>query len=250
MVSHVNKRPFGFSAVLIAFLGCIAFSGSAYADDEQDPWQGYNRAMFAFNDKVDRFFFKPLAKGYVFITPRFVQKGVGNAINNVREVPNVINGVFQGKGKQAAKDTGRFVVNSTLGLAGFFDVAQHMGLRPSDGEDFGQTLAVWGVAQGPYVVLPFLGPATVRDGFALPVDIYSDPRTYIDHVPTRNTVRAVSLLDTRARLLDLEKHITGDRYTFVRDAYLQRRNFLINDGVVEDTFGFDEGFEDSDDYDY
>ena len=250
MVSHVNKRPFRLNAALIAILGFVAFSGSAYASDEQDPWQAYNRTIFAFNDKVDRFFFKPLAKGYVFVTPRFVQKGVGNVFNNVREVPNVINDVFQGKGKQAAKDTGRFVVNSTLGLAGLFDVAQHMGLKPSDGEDFGQTLAVWGVAQGPYVVLPFLGPTTIRDGFALPVDIYSDPRTYVDHVPTRNTIQALSLLDARAGLLDLEKHITGDRYTFIRDAYLQRRNFLIKDGAVEDTFGFDEEFEGSDDYGY
>jgi len=142
------------------------------------------------------------------------------------------------------------VVNSTLGLAGIFDVAQHMGLRPSDGEDFGQTLAVWGVAQGPYVVLPFMGPTTIRDGFAIPVDIYSDPRTYVDHVPTRNTITALSLLDARAGLLDLEKHITGDRYTFIRDAYLQRRNFLINDGEVEDNFGFDEEFEGYDDYGY
>lgn len=225
-------------------------STAVFAQEEADPWQGYNRAMFRFNDVTDRFLLRPLAKGYVFVTPKFVRKGVNNVVENVLEVPTVLNGVLQGKGKQAAKDTGRFLVNSTIGIAGIFDVAKHMGMKPGDGEDFGQTLAVWGVGQGPYIVLPFMGPSTLRDTIALPVDIYSDPRTYIDHVPTRNTVSGVSLLNTRANLLDLEQHITGDRYTFIRDAYLQRRAFLINDGEVEDDFGGDEDFGAEEDYGY
>lgn len=228
----------------------VVFSQVSHANDEADPWQGFNRAMFAFNDVTDRFLLKPLAKGYVFVTPGFVRKGVNNVFDNVMEVPTVLNDVLQGKGKQAANDTGRFLVNSTVGLAGLFDVAQHMGMKPNDGEDFGQTLAVWGVGQGPYLVLPFLGPSTVRDTVAIPVNVYSDPRTYIDHVPTRNVVSGVSLLSTRANLLDLERHITGDRYTFIRDAYLQRRQFLINDGEVEDDFGMDEEFEGGEDYGY
>lgn len=236
--------------LLTGILLLAGFSIRSYAGDEVDPWNKYNRAMFAFNDVTDRFLLKPLAKGYVFITPKFVQKGVDNAMGNVMEVPTVLNDLLQGKGKQAANDTGRFIINSTIGLAGFFDVAQHMGLKPSGGEDFGQTLAVWGVKQGPYVVLPFIGPSTLRDGLAMPVDWYSDPRSYIDHIPTANTIRAVSLLNARAGFLELEKHITGDRYTFIRDAYLQRRDFLVNDGEIEDDFGMEEDLSYEEDYDY
>ena len=245
-INYVTRKSVAFAGLLA--LATLSLPG--YAQEEADPWQGFNRAMFAFNDVTDRFLFRPLAKGYVFVTPGFVRKGVDNVIDNVMEVPNVLNDVLQGKGKQAANDTGRFFVKSTVGLAGLFDVAQHLGMEPSDGEDFGQTLAVWGVGQGPYIVLPFLGPSTLRDGLATPVNVYSDPRTYIDHIPTRNTVTGVSLLNTRANLLDLERHITGDRYTFIRDAYLQRRQFLINDGEVEDDFGLDDEFGDAEDFGY
>lgn len=233
-------------AVVTLCLGATA----AFASDDQDPWQGYNRAMFSFNTFVDRYTLKPLAKGYVYVTPKVVQKGVNNVFSNVGEVPNILNGILQGKPGQASKDTGRLLINSTLGLVGLFDVAQHMGLKPSDGEDFGQTLAAWGVAQGPYIVLPLLGPSTLRDSVALPADWYSDPRAYIDHVPTKNTTLAVSLISTRANLLELENHLTGDHYTFVRDAYLQRRNFLVNDGEVDDEFGLEDDFGDEEDYGY
>lgn len=216
---------------------------------DPDPWEGYNRAMYSFNSTVDRYTLRPLAKGYVYVTPKFVRQGVTNVFNNVGEVPNILNGILQGQPGQATKDTGRLLVNSTIGLAGLFDVAKHMGMKPGDGEDFGQTMAVWGVAQGPYIVLPFLGPSTVRDTFAIPADWYSDPRTYIDHIPTKNTARAAGLLDTRAGLLDLERHITGDEYTFVRDAFLQRREFLVKNGAVEDDFG-DDDFGDDEDYGY
>lgn len=245
-VNYVVSHSYAFIVLLI--LTTLSLPG--HAQDDADPWQGFNRAMFAFNDVTDRFLLRPLAKGYVFITPTFVRTGVDNVIDNVMEVPTVMNDVLQGKGKQAANDTGRFLVNSTVGLAGLFDVAQHMGLEASEGEDFGQTLAVWGIGQGPYLVLPFFGPSTLRDGLATPVNIYSDPRTYIDHVSTRNTVSGVSLINTRANLLDLERHITGDRYTFIRDAYLQRRQFLINDGEVEDDFGLDDDFGDEEDFGY
>jgi phospholipid-binding lipoprotein MlaA len=152
---------------------------------------------------------------------------------------------LQGNVSSAAHDTGRLLINSTIGLVGLIDVAQHMGLKQADHEDFGQTLAVWGLVDGPYVVLPFLGPSTLRDTTALPVDWYTDPKTYIDYVPTRNTTRAISLLDTRASLLELEKNISGDRYSFIRDVYLQRRNFQIKNGQVEDSFGVDEEDQDS-----
>ncbi len=209
-----------------------------------DPWQGFNRTVFSFNLKADRYFLKPLAKAYVRLTPSFFRQGVTNVFSNVLEVPSALNGVLQGKLATAAHSSGRLLVNTTLGVVGLFDVAQHMGLQGGGGEDFGQTLATWGVGQGPYLMLPFLGPSTLRDTLALPVDWVTDPKAYIDHVPTSNTVRGTSLVNTRAGFLQLEKSITGDKYVFIRDVYLQRRTYLINDGVVEDSFGADEGSED------
>jgi phospholipid-binding lipoprotein MlaA len=206
---------------------------------EVDPWEGFNRAIFKFNDAIDRWCLKPVAKGYRFVTPDLLERGVSNVFSNIGEVPSTLNGVLQGNVKGAAHDTGRFLVNSTLGIAGIFDVAKHMKLPADDKEDFGQTLAVWGVGEGNYLVLPFLGPSTVRDGFAKPVDWYTDPTTYIKHEPTRWQVRGVSIIDLRASLLSLEENITGDKYTFIRDVYLDRRNYLINNGEVEDEFGGD-----------
>lgn len=202
-----------------------------------DPWQSYNRTIFSFNLKADKYFLKPLAKAYVKLTPVFFRQGVANIFSNILEVPSALNSVLQGKLSHATHNSGRLLINTTLGVAGLFDVAQHMGLQNLEGEDFGQTLAVWGVKSGPYIMLPILGPSTLRDTIAWPVDWYSDPIKYIDHVPTSNTVLAVSLLNTRAGYLPLEKSIIGDKYIFIRDVYLQRRNYLINDGVVEDSFG-------------
>jgi phospholipid-binding lipoprotein MlaA len=226
--------------IVLCSLG-VAIPSASFAQDEKnpDPWQGFNRAMFAFNDTIDRWVVKPLAKSYKFVMPDPLEVGVGNIFSNVKEVPNTINGLLQGDFKGAAHDTGRLLVNTTLGIGGLLDVAQYMNLPADDPEDFGQTLAVWGVGQGPYLVLPLFGPSTLRDGFGRPVDWYTNPTNYIDHVRTDNTVMAFSLLDGRAGLLELEKNITGDRYVFVRDVYLQRRNFLINNGEVADDFGAD-----------
>jgi phospholipid-binding lipoprotein MlaA len=234
---------------LVASLGLL-FPQGTFAQDNQeiadpDPWQGYNRAMFKFNDVVDRWTLKPLAKGYKFIMPDPLEAGVHNIFDNVQEVPNVINGVLQGNFKGAARDTGRLLINTTLGIGGLLDVAKHMNLPADEDEDFGQTLAVWGVKQGPYLVLPLLGPSTLRDTAGWPVNYYTDPTTYIDHVRTKNTVRGLEILDVRAEILDLEQNITGDRYTFVRDVYLQRRNYLISNGEIEDDFGSDD-FDDED----
>lgn len=222
-------------------LGCAIPSVSvAQAEQTPDPWQGFNHAMFAFNDTIDRWAIKPLAQGYKFVMPDPLEVGVGNILSNVKEVPSTINGLLQGDFKGAAHDTGRLLVNTTLGIGGLLDVAKHMNLPADDPEDFGQTLAVWGVGQGPYLVLPLFGPSTLRDGFGRPVDWYTNPTNYIDHVRTENTITAAALLDGRAGLLELEKNITGDRYVFVRDVYLQRRNFLINNGEMDDDFGMDD----------
>ena len=209
-------------------------------EDPADPWQGFNRAMFSFNHTLDKWLLQPLPIGYKAVLPDPVEKGVSNIFDNVGEVPSALNSALQGNFKGAAQDTGRFLVNSTIGLAGLLDVAKYMNLPALDGEDFGQTLAVWGVGQGPYVVLPVFGPSTLRDSFGRPVDWYTDPTAYIEHIATYNTVKTLSLLDTRASLLALEKNITGDRYVFLRDVYLQRRTYLINNGVVMDDFGTDD----------
>jgi phospholipid-binding lipoprotein MlaA len=202
-----------------------------------DPWEGFNRSMFKFNDRADRYLLKPLTKAYIRLTPKFFRRGVDNALSNVMEIPSALNGVLQWNFRSAGHDTGRLLVNTTLGLGGVLDVAQYMNLKQTDNEDFGQTLAVWGLKSGPYLVLPLLGPSTVRDTTAAPVDWYTDPKTYIDDVATRNTVTTLSIVTARANLMPLEKNITGDKYVFFREAYLQRRNFLVNNGKVEDSFG-------------
>lgn len=219
----------------------ISLVGVSFAESENpsDPWEGFNRKVFVFNDTLDGYILKPIAKGYKFVTPDVVETGVSNVFGNLGEVGNIVNDLLQAKIGKAGNDTGRLLVNSTLGLAGIFDVASHMGLKKSDGEDFGQTLAAWGVDSGPYVMLPLFGPSSVRDGFGTGADSFLNPIRYVDHVPTRNTATLTGLVDTRAGLLSIEDVISGDRYVFLRDVYLQRREFLINDGDVEDSFGSD-----------
>ena len=233
-------------------LAVIATPAAAMADgdapevqDEQsaDPWQAFNRKVFAFNEVVDKYTLRPLAVTYRALMPDPLEVGVRNIFNNVLEVPSILNGTLQGKFGGAAHDSGRLLVNTTLGLGGLLDVAQYMNLPADEREDFGQTLAVWGYESSAYLVLPFLGPSTLRDGLAKPVDWFTNPTSYIDHVPTDNTVLGVSLLNTRAGLLPLEESISGDRYTFIRDAYLQRRAYLINNGEVNDDFGAEDSFE-------
>lgn len=231
-------------------LACLLVAAPLAAQDDEvlaDPWEGFNRKIHNFNDAADRWVMKPVASGYVTITPDPVERGVSNFFDNLLEIRNVLNEVLQGKWKQAGKDTGRFLVNSTIGIVGIFDVAQYMKLERSEGEDFGQTLAVWGVDSGPYVVLPFLGPSTLRDTAALPVDWYTNPMSEIDNISLRNSLRALSFVDTRARLLEAEGFISGDRYVFLREAYLQRRDYLINDGTVTsdsfDDFGDDDYYD-------
>lgn len=218
----------------------VVESSATMTKSPVDPWEKFNRSMFRFNDGADRLFLKPLAKAYIKVTPDFFRRGVDNALSNVLEIPSALNSLLQGNLGGAAHDTGRLLVNSSLGLAGILDVAQYMNLKSTDHEDFGQTLAVWGVGAGPYMVLPFLGPSNVRDTTAIPVDWYTDPTSYIDHIATKNTVKAASLLNKRANIIPLEKSLTGDKYVFIREAYLQRRNFVVNNGVVEDSFGLDD----------
>ena len=210
------------------------------ASSVDDPWEGFNRKVFAFNDGLDRILLKPVAKGYRAITPEPVDKGVTNFFSNLGEIGNVINSLLQGELIQAGKGTTRFVVNSTLGIGGLFDVANRMGVKESE-EDFGMTLAKWGVDAGPYVVLPLLGPSTVRDGIGEVPDYFMNPIIYLDDTPVELSLWALSVIDLRADLLDVDELVSGDRYVFIRDAYLQRRRFLVTGELPEDDFG-DEDF--------
>ncbi|UVL27917.1 MlaA family lipoprotein [Pseudomonas donghuensis] len=208
---------------------------AAQAATEEDPWESINRPIFRFNDTVDTYALKPLAQGYQAVTPQFLEDGIHNMFRNLGDVTNLANNVLQLKPHAAGVDTARLIVNTTFGIGGFFDVGTTMGLQRND-EDFGQTLGYWGVGSGPYVMLPLLGPSTVRDAIAKYPDTYTEPYRYIDHVPTRNTAMAVDVVDTRASLLSAEKLIKGDKYIFIRNAYLQNREFKVKDGEVVDDF--------------
>ena len=207
----------------------------AQAASEDDPWESVNRPIFKFNDVIDTYALKPVAQGYQFITPQFLEDGIHNMFRNVGDVTNLVNDILQVKPVAAGTDTARIIFNTTFGLLGFFDVGTKMGLHRND-EDFGQTLGYWGVGSGPYVMLPLLGPSTVRDAPSKLVDSYSGPYRYIDDVSVRNTVFGLNIVDTRASLLSSEKLITGDKYIFIRNAYLQNREFKVKDGQVEDDF--------------
>lgn len=236
---------------LVVVLVGIALSGCASQAQQEinpdDPWEGFNRRVFVFNDTLDRYALKPIAQGYDVITPDPLQRGVGNFFSNLGEVRTIFNSLLQWKWANAGVSSGRFLLNSTLGLGGFLDPATELGWNVND-EDFGQTLAAWGVGEGPYVVLPFLGGRTLRHAGGLPADMYTSPQHYIDDEMTRYGLYALELISFRASVLDQEQLIRGDRYSFLRDAYLQRRRFEVNDGDSgEDPFASDDfDFDDSD----
>lgn len=209
-----------------------------------DPWEGFNRAVFRFNDQVDRYALKPVAKGYRKITPRPVRTGITNFFRNLKMPVVMLNDLLQGKPRAAGQDLSRFLVNSTLGFVGFVDASTVLGI-PRNDEDFGQTLAVWGVPNGPYLVLPFLGPSTVRDGAGFGVDVAVDPVTLELDEGVTISLWVAKVVNVRANLLDVEEIIQGDRYLFMRDLYLQSREFAVKDGRVEsDPFLDDESYED------
>jgi phospholipid-binding lipoprotein MlaA len=210
--------------------------------EDVDPYQSFNRTTYKFNQKLDKYFARPVAELYVSIAPKPVERGVSNLFANLNELTNVVNDLMQLKFAQAANDMGRFVINSTVGLGGLIEVAGPLGLKKSEGEDFGQTLGKWGVAEGPYLMLPLIGPSTLRDAPAKFVEKLTDPLFYTDDVAVRNGMNAISLVSKRAELLEFDGLFSGDSYILVRDVYLQRREYLVKDGVVEDDF------DDLDDY--
>lgn len=225
---------FARAALLAAALSSTACAtGSPGARSPNDPFEPFNRAMFSLNETLDDAVAEPAARAYVNVVPEALRVTAGNVFSNVRDLWTAANQLLQGKPREAVSDFARVFVNTTVGFAGFADVATPLGLERHR-EDFGQTLGRWGVASGPYLVLPVFGPSSVRDGFGLVGDLMADPVTRsVDRVDVRNSVRALRIVDGRASLLGAGRVLEGaalDKYTFVRDGYLQRRRNLIWDG--------------------
>ena len=227
--------------VLIVILSLSYFS---FLQSEIDPFKDLNEKTHNLNQGLDESIATPIAKAYRKVTPDFVEVGVTNFTDNIEDINIALNNLLQAKIKDGLSDILRFTINSTIGLLGFFDVASSMGFQKHS-EDFGQTLAVWGVSDGPYIVLPILGPSSLRDTLARIPEAFMTPLLLIDHDRTGYELTAIDLLDKRARYLGLESIVVGDEYLFYRDAYFQSREFDINDGVIEDDFDdFDFDFED------
>lgn len=220
-------RDLTLAACAASFLGGCATSGNP-----QDPLEGYNRAMYAVNEGLDKVAFKPLAQGYEAGVPLPARVGVANFFSNLGDAWIAVNNLLQGKPGDSLTDLGRLLVNSTLGIGGLFDVASEMGLEKHD-EDLGQTFGRWGWNDSSYLVLPFFGPRTVRDSLGLVGDMAADAPLDLSHVPTRNALLATRVVSRRAQLLQTERIVDEaaiDKYAFIRDGYLQRRRSLIFDG--------------------
>ena len=213
----------------------ILFIGHVCSDQVRDPFEDFNRKTFNFNERIDEKVLKPIAKTYSKLPPN-VKNGVSNFFNNLEDVETSINQFLQGKPKKSLNDITRFFINSTIGLGGFIDVASKIGLERNE-EDFGQTLAVWGIGQGPYIMLPGLGPSTLRDTLSRPVSSFSSVTFHMTDTDVNITLKVIDAIETREKLLDIESLLTGDKYAFVKDAYIQSINYEIKDGIeVQDDF--------------
>lgn len=234
--------------VLAPLVALLVVTAAARAQDVlddasvYDPWEPLNRKVFVFNDTVDRFLLRPVAKGYDTVTPKFAQRGVGNFLANLYDVNGALNAMLQGRPVKSLQNLGRFAINTTVGMLGFIDIATPAGV-PRYRTDFGHTLARWGVGDGPFVMVPFLGPRNVRTGVGQAFDVVFSVQYAMESNRLRNALFAAEIVHTRASLLDAEQLMTGDRYVFMRDAYLQQRAVQEADGVIEDTFS---DFEDED----
>ena len=220
-----------FAAVALAStVGCATVAGQP--PNPVDPLEPLNRSVYRFNDTVDRAVLRPVATAYRNALPLMVRSGVNNFFGNLGEVWNLVNNVMQLKLQNSAETFMRLNVNTIFGLGGLLDIASEAGIERHR-EDFGQTLGRWGVPSGPYVVLPLLGSSTVRDAAALPVDRYGDALTAVHDIPARNSLYGLRLVDERARFLRASQMLDDaalDKYSFTRDAYLQRRRNAVSDG--------------------
>lgn len=208
-------------------------SGPSNSDAHpRDPYESYNRKVFAFNETLDNILLKPTAKAYRAVTPDNIEYGVTNFFENLEDAPNTFYNVLQGKFKKAGNDGSRFLINSTFGILGLFDVASKWGLERNLNEDLGQTLVHWGVPDGPYLMWPIIGPSTVTDTAGLVGDLGTSPKAYFGNSAVEWSLRGLEIVDTRARYLNSDFVQTNDTYLLVRDAFLQRREYKLNDGVI------------------
>ena len=228
--------------LLLIFISLI-FSISVHS--EVDPFENINQVTHKINDMLDEEFASPVARAYVNFMPDRLELGVSNFVANYEDINNGLNNILQGKIKDGFSDIGRLLINSTIGFLGFIDVASKIGLEKHD-EDFGQTLASWGIKSGPYIVLPLLGPSSLRDTVAQIPDAFLGGLFFINHERTSYELTLLDLLETRARYLGMESLVIGDEYLFYRDAYFQNREYEISDGILDDNF---EDFEDFEDFD-
>ena len=249
ILTRLARVTFCAAALLLA--GCATQHPPAAPEDRSpaDPWEPLNRRIHAFNNNVDRISFKPLARGYEALFPDPMRRGINNFSRNLLGPLFIINNFLQGKVQRGFSETGRFLANSTWGILGFVDVGKDLGLQTYR-EDFGQTLATWGVPDGPFVVVPILGPRTLRDATMIPLNFAADPTFWIQDDVTRWSLYLVRAVDVRAQLFAAEALMEDsyDRYLTVRESYLQNRRFLIFDGNPPEDEDFYDDFEDPEDF--
>lgn len=226
----VSARPVHVLTALFLF----ACSQGGYAS-ESDPWESWNTRVHAFNEHLDAAVLRPVATTYVRMVPPLARRGVSNVFYNLLDVTVLLNNVLQLKMVDAASDSGRILLNTTVGIGGLIDVATEAGLERND-EDFGQTLGRWGVGAGPYMVLPLFGPSNVRDTVGLFVDTFTNPMTYHHDPAVRNGTFALEQVDKRVAVLVVDSLMMGDPYLFTREAYIQQREYLVLDGEVQDNW--------------
>ena len=228
-VHQAKLRAIAVASVVTAMslVGCA----STTANNPKDPFESFNRTMFSVNEGIDTVV-KPVAQGYADYVPSPIRTGIGNFFGNIADLWIAVNNYLQGKITEGSSDVSRVIVNTTMGVGGLFDVATHLDLEKHN-EDFGQTLGVWGVGTGPYLFWPFIGPRDVRDTFGFLADTYTDPVWRVNNVPVRNSAVVVRFIDVRASLLPADKIVEEaafDKYSYIRNAYLQNRLNAVYDG--------------------
>lgn len=241
-MKFTKRESSKLARITLCFLASfmLSISVDTKADEEDDPLEPINRVIFEFNEIVDDNILEPVAKGYKYVTPDPVEKGISNFFSNLGEINTIANDLLQLKFQQAGKDSLRFLLNSTIGVLGIFDVATPLGLSKNK-EDFGQTLGFWGIPNGPYLVLPFLGPSSFRDAPGSFVDYELSPIEQLHH-EERQALRLINIVETRAKLLRATKILdtaAKDKYIFIRESYLQKRESLVRDGENEEEFEID-----------
>lgn len=227
-MQSTKSGSFALCFLLLNLIGCAAPPAKK---DPRDPWERMNRTTYKFNSQVDKAVLRPVARGYQNVTPQFVRTGVSNFVDNLGYPIVMVNDLLQARFKLFARDTGRFLMNTTLGIGGLLDPATQAGLQKNE-NDFGLTFGHWGIGKGPYFVIPLLGPSDVRDGLGRIPAAYFSPQNYVDNTWVQYSIWGIALIDTRYRLLPTDATVASayDPYLFVKNAYLQRRDFLLNKG--------------------